>query len=270
MVAVVAGHRRQSPALPRHHLHPQAAAPGHRHRRRHGHRPLDGLRVGDAMAVVPPSVEPSTPFAALAARFLEEDRDALPVAGERLEGIVTRLAVEEAASRPDAETTAANLLAGVPRLAPDDTLERGVEVLAMTGHSVPVLAADGTITGWLAESDVLRASSRSRRPPRRPQRRRSGRRRNGVHVSDPPERLRQGASRAGEVDRSGSDTAMPQAVSLASARTPGPAAAGPGVVWACDSDGARRRARRTRSGCSVRRRCWPRRGRRWRWRCRWR
>jgi chloride channel protein, CIC family len=123
---------------------------------------LDQLTVAAATGTLPTPLTPEADLQRLAARFADDEHEALPVvdATGRLRGVVLAMEVEQAI-RDAADVTAADLARTVPVLHADQRLEDALAELVRHGGAGLPVQKDGEqgIKGWLTHRDVLRAAA---------------------------------------------------------------------------------------------------------------
>jgi CIC family chloride channel protein len=119
---------------------------------------LPPISVAAAMQPAPPPVRPEARPADVAARLAEEGRDALPVVDPegRVLGLVRARAIERALQGEGQDHAAGDLAEPTPSLRPDDDLREAAGLLAADRDALPILDADGGLSGWLEHRDILR------------------------------------------------------------------------------------------------------------------
>ncbi len=123
---------------------------------------MQRLTVADAMRRTPEPIPAQARLAALVDRFASGRDQALPVmSGDgTYAGVITLHTLDDAAAdRPDA--TAGELAVHGSTLDPQQRLDTALDLLLRSdADGLPVLSADGDITGWVSDRDVLAAYQR--------------------------------------------------------------------------------------------------------------
>lgn len=120
------------------------------------------MRVRDAMTSGPASCEPTTSLRLVAQMMIDHDCSAIPVTESgRLVGIITDRdiacravpAADDAPARPAASCMSRPVIA----VSPEDPLEHAISLMEQNSiHHLPVIRADGSLVGILAQSDIGR------------------------------------------------------------------------------------------------------------------
>ena len=120
------------------------------------------MRVRDAMTVSPATCEPGTRLRLVAQLMSDHDCAAIPVTRSgKLVGIITDrdivcrgVALSDSAPELPAERCMSQPVIAV---APDEPLERAIALMEENAiHHLPVIKADGTLVGIVAQSDLGR------------------------------------------------------------------------------------------------------------------
>jgi CIC family chloride channel protein len=123
---------------------------------------MQRLTVADAMRRTPEPIPAQARLAALVDRFASGRDQALPVMSDdgTYAGVITLHTLDDAAAdRPDA--TAGELAVHGSTLDPQQRLDTALDLLLRSdADGLPVLSADGDITGWVSDRDVLAAYQR--------------------------------------------------------------------------------------------------------------
>lgn len=120
------------------------------------------MKVRDAMTTSPASCEFNTSLRLAAQLMADHDCAAIPVTSSgKLVGIITDrdIACRAVALRNDAPQIPVSSCMSQPVIAvgPDDPLEKAISLMEENAiHHLPVIRADGTLTGMLAQSDIGR------------------------------------------------------------------------------------------------------------------
>jgi CBS domain-containing protein len=120
------------------------------------------MRVRDAMTLSPATCEPGTRLRLVAQLMSDHDCAAIPVTRSgKLIGIVTDrdIVCRAVALNDDAPALPAERCMSQPVIAvsPDEPLERAIALMEENAiHHLPVIKADGTLVGILAQSDLGR------------------------------------------------------------------------------------------------------------------
>ncbi len=120
------------------------------------------ITVAEAMAPLPKPVSPHADLAELAARLIDERRDALPVVDQAggYRGVVTSRSVEEAMGSNALDVTAESLMVAAAPVRAAATLHAALaEVVHLSRGGVPVIDGD-RLVGWLSHRDALNAYQR--------------------------------------------------------------------------------------------------------------
>jgi CIC family chloride channel protein len=122
---------------------------------------MQRLTVADAMRPIPDPIPAETRLPALVDRFANGRDQALPVVsdGGTYAGVITLDAIDGAADRPGATAGDLGLLVGT--LDPRQRLDEALDLLLRSdADGLPVLSANGDITGWVSHRDILAAYQR--------------------------------------------------------------------------------------------------------------
>ena len=120
------------------------------------------MKVRDVMTRGPASCEPTTPLRLVAQLMSDHDCAAIPVTRSgRLIGIVTDrdIACRAVASRDDAPVLAARECMSQPviTITPEDPVDDAIALMEENAiHHLPVIGADGSLVGMVAQSDLGR------------------------------------------------------------------------------------------------------------------
>lgn len=128
-------------------------------RRGRGATLMEIMRVREAMDAVPRALAGDLGLEATVARFVEDERGALPVvSGDgSLLGVVARDEVEEAMRANSLDSTAGDMARPLEPLKEDQTLATALDHLISDTNGLPVVGSSGLLTGWVTHQSVLRA-----------------------------------------------------------------------------------------------------------------